>query len=117
MQVPCPQPAVTISLLSDDEVVTVVAFFNDDGQNIEVACATSRPGRGITRALLKKFGHYAFEQTGHRRVTARVEDGNDASLALLHGMGFKDEGKLREASPDGKDIHILGMLREEFRYG
>lgn len=74
-------------------------------------------GRTPIRALTRKMAQYVWDVCGCRRVTTRVDVTN--KLALRHNkiFGFVQEGRLRQASPEGNDVIVFGMLREEYRYG
>ena len=45
------------------------------------------------------------------RLEAEVVDGNEASLKMVKKMGFKEEGRLREAK------FVNGEYRDLLRYG
>ncbi|MXR50505.1 GNAT family N-acetyltransferase [Halovenus sp. WSH3] len=65
-------------------------------------------------ALLTEYG---FSQRGCHRIEARVFEFNDASQALLESLGFREEGRRREATfIDGEyqDILRYGVLAEEW---
>ena len=51
-----------------------------------------------------------------RRVTARVPVANMRARRLVEGAGFVLEGLVRSAGPDGGDVLIYGMLKEECRW-
>ena len=59
-----------------------------------------------------------FDDPATRRLYADVDPDNLASVALLEGLGFQLEGRLREAwdSHIGlRDAMIFGLLRREWR--
>ena len=53
---------------------------------------------------------------GCRRVTGLVHDNNHDARRFDEHLGFKQEGVLRKAAPDGDDMIVYGMLREECRW-
>lgn len=59
---------------------------------------------------------YPFEQLKVRRVTSRTPADNPAALRFVQAIGFKQEGRVRQALAGGVDLIILGMLREECRW-
>ena len=63
------------------------------------------------------MAEYCFKVADCRRITTRVDETN--SLAIRHNklFGFKHEGTLRQASPEGNDVAVFGLLKGEFRYG
>ena len=69
-------------------------------------------GSDSLRAIIK----YGFEQLNLNRIWCEVYSNNKAIDVYRH-IGFKDEGKLRQAVyKDGEylDSYILGMLREDY---
>lgn len=92
---------------------TIVGFDNFlNKSSIEMYVAG---GGGITRRFLRECFRYAFETCGVDRVTAQVDEDNEKALDLDRRLGFVDEGRIRKGK-DGKDILILGMLRDECRW-
>lgn len=106
----------TLALFRDNQPLVVVGFFNYDGINIEGAIAAAEKKRWANRKFIERCFRYVFQENGCRRMTVRVEEGNDEALKLDLGLGFVHEGTLRKASQNGKDVHILGMLKEECRW-
>jgi RimJ/RimL family protein N-acetyltransferase len=83
-----------------------------------VAPDSQRRGYGSEAVAL--LVTYAFEHRRLHRVAARVVAGNDASRALLAGLGFAEEGVHREAEfVDGayRDVYWYGVLAEEWDAG
>lgn len=79
--------------------------------NIEASVAAVSP-RWARRGVLRAVFHYPFEQLECRRVTAIVADHNERSRRFLEGIGFVQEGVMREGSIGG-DAIIYGLLRSE----
>jgi hypothetical protein len=65
--------------------------------------------RMIIQATIKE----AFERFSLRRVSLLVAADNQRLLKAAKQMGFCGEGVIREGNPDGADLHMFGMLREE----
>lgn len=73
--------------------------------------------RGYMREALTALIGCAFQELGLRRLEARVEAGNVASMALLRRLGFTREGVLRERwLNDGQpiDAEVYGLLQREW---
>jgi len=69
--------------------------------------------RGFGRAALGAVIGHAFDQLGLRRLEAACLPSNSASLALLGGCGFQQEGTARQSLyVDGswRDHLVLGLI-------
>jgi [ribosomal protein S5]-alanine N-acetyltransferase len=74
-------------------------------------------GKGLGFAGAKLMLGLAFESLKLERVTAEVNVANTRSLRVLEKLGFKLEGVLRQHETYRGmrgDVHLFGMLREEF---
>lgn len=75
-------------------------------------------GQGYGTEAARLCLRYAFDERNLRRVTARVFEGNDASVRILETLGFREEGRLREHYyVDGAYVDALryGLLEDEYR--
>lgn len=93
---------------------TVFDTFADSSCFMSVAADTSR--NWLTRAYLYHCFAYPFIQCGFRRVNFVVSEHNEPSLRFITSLGAKQEGRLREAGPEGEDFILFGMLRSECRW-
>lgn len=93
--------------------VAVFEHFTEGDCHVHIASDGSR--RWLTREFLAHIFAYPFIQLGQRRVTGLVRSTNYRALEFDLHIGFKVEGRMREAFPDG-DMMILGMLKSECRY-
>ena len=98
-----------------------------DGIDLRVGSAslrlTMRPayrGRGYgTEAILLVLG-MAFDGLGLHRVGAAVPAINARAHSLYENLGFRVEGRLRDAFRDGDgwtDGIVMGLLEDEYRAG
>jgi [ribosomal protein S5]-alanine N-acetyltransferase len=74
-------------------------------------------GRGIMTECLREALRYAFRRMNLNRVEAMVMPGNDASVRVLHKLGFSEEGLLREFGIwKGKpqDLRLFSLLHREW---
>ena len=79
--------------------------------------AAALPGkRWLSKAYLGECFRYPFEQLGCQRVTGLVPGRNEAAQGFDEHLGFVLEGRVRKILPDGDDLIIYGMLREECRW-
>lgn len=107
-----PPEAKFIGRLVDDEIVAVAGIGHWHVYDCELFLASEG---GISRPFVRAVFRYVFEQLGCRRCTARVEAGSGWDEELQR-LGFVREGAMREASPNGADTTILGLLRRECRW-
>jgi ribosomal-protein-alanine N-acetyltransferase len=49
-------------------------------------------GHGLMRQGLRLLLAHAFDDLGLHRIQANIQPGNEASIALVHGAGFRKEG-------------------------
>ncbi|MFT4947255.1 MAG: ribosomal-protein-alanine N-acetyltransferase, partial [Natronomonas sp.] len=103
-----------------DPVGTVGLQFDDGAvRSAELGywIAPDHHGEGYGTEAAALLTGYGFEERGCHRITARVFEFNDASQALLERLGFREEGRQREAHfADGeyRDVRWYGMLAEEW---
>lgn len=74
-------------------------------------------GKGYGTEALKTIINYAFNDMNLHRLEGEVIEYNEASKKILESLGFKEEGRLREAKySKGKywDIIRYGLLRREY---
>lgn len=75
------------------------------------------PGRRwLTREFLYAMCDYPFNFLDCGRVTIPVKADNAECLRFVKHFGFTEEGRLRKAFPDGQDLVILGLLKNECRW-
>jgi RimJ/RimL family protein N-acetyltransferase len=107
----------TAIMLFDAELLLACTVYADyDGGNILMHIASDGSRRWLTRDFLRECFAYPFEQLHCRRVTGLVAASNTAALKFDAHLGFKPEGRMRQAAQDGSDLLILGMLRHECRH-
>lgn len=78
--------------------------------------APEHQGEGYGTEAAERVVEYAFEDLGCNRVIARVYEGNEASARILEGLGFRQEGTLREhgfAGGEYLDCDVYGLLAGE----
>jgi ribosomal-protein-alanine N-acetyltransferase len=77
--------------------------------------------QGIMTEALGAIIEFGFERIGLNRVEAVVMPGNDGSVKLLGGLGFHQEGVLREYENWGDkgcvDLMMFSLLRREYEGG
>ena len=111
-----PEPARFLGASFNGADWAMFAVANYVGYDCEVFFATIGRRTPIM-SLTRKMAEYVFDTMGCRRVTSRVDKINRVAMRHNKAFGMKHEGTLRQASPEGNDVAIFGMLREEYRYG
>ena len=77
-------------------------------------------GRGLMREAVGATLAWGFDQHGLHRVEADADRENHASIRLLRGLGFQDEGVQRERHRvEGAyhDLLLFGLLKREWEAG
>lgn len=103
--------------LDDGRLVGTVTLhaFSLVNRRCEIGYMLSRPlwGRGLMHEALDALIGHVFAHTGLARIGADVDPRNHRSIALLHRLGFRDEG-LRRANyrlyGEVQDSQLLGLL-------
>jgi len=86
-----------------------------NGADMRVVIAADDP-RWCQRRILRELFRYPFEEAGCERLTAVIKDGNQRSLKLCLGLGFKREGILRRGWNGRTNAIVLGMLKSECKW-
>ena len=79
--------------------------------------APDESGRGYATEAAGLCLRHAFDERNLRKVTARVFEGNDASMRVLEKLDFCEEGRLREQYyVDGEYVDCVryGVFEDEF---
>lgn len=74
-------------------------------------------GKGYMKEAMKAIIRYGFEEMKLNRIEAFISPNNTASLKLTRGMGFTEEGTLREhyyKYPQIEDSVCFSMLKSEY---
>lgn len=106
----------------DDAVVgtCTLASVDPTHRRAELGFALSRPywGHGYALEALTRLLDHAFGARHLNRLEADVDPRNTASLRTLTGLGFKQEGYLRERwrmHGEVQDSVLLGLLAGDWR--
>lgn len=105
--------AVAIGVVDGQALVAGIAYsdFTDGNCQIHMAATTPRwAQRGVIRALL----HYPFEQAGMRRVTTLTPHDNARALRFNRGLGFVQEGTIRQLFGPKSHGVVMGLLRRDY---
>lgn len=101
---------------SDGNEIAGIVYNNYRHTNIELQFASEDP-KWATPRTIGLLLSYPFIQLGVPRVTCICNKRNKRIRRFLEGVGFKNEGTIRETlpMPDGKleNAIIYGMIRRE----
>lgn len=108
-----PEMSSAIAIVTANGAGAVV-YDCHDGVNMHMHVAGE--GYWLTREALAEYFGYPFLRAGCRRVTAVIDAKNRKSRKFCERLGFKREGTVRKAMPNGHNAVIYGMLKEECRW-
>jgi [ribosomal protein S5]-alanine N-acetyltransferase len=104
------------------ELVASVSLFDvhaaDRWAELGYALPKAHWGQGYATEAAGALVSWGFSTLGLHRVTAWVVEPNRASVAVLRRLGFRSEGRSREAAARRTgydDLLHFGVLRSEFR--
>lgn len=101
-----------IGLERDGELVAGVIYEQYNTRAIMVHVAIAGP---ITRSFLSAICRYPFDMCKVDKVIASITDSNPRSIRFVTKIGFREEARLRDASPDG-DIVLYTITRPDCKY-
>lgn len=88
--------------------------------NLRLVMRPAYRGRGYGTEAIELVLGLAFDGVGLHRVGLDVLSVNTRAIAIYENVGFRHEGRLRDAYRDGDrwcDSILMGMLEDEFRAG
>ena len=114
-----------IRTLEDDRLVGFVALFSIEWPNSHGWIAVgigdeSDRGKGFGKEAVRLLQRFAFHELGLRRLSLDVIADNLPALGLYRGLGFQEEGRLRErVYRDGRatDLVYMGLLGRDWEKG
>lgn len=113
--------------VSDELIGEIVLYRIDEtsqSASLRMALLPNYRGRGYGREAMFEVLRYAFDgvpgDAGPRlhRVGLQVPSINGRARMLYESLGFREEGRLRDAFPDGDgwaDAVMMGILEDEYR--
>jgi len=108
--------ARAIGVAREGEIAACVVFDQFTTSGCQMAVASDLSRRWLSREFIVRVFTYPFLQLGLRRVGCLVSVDNRPSLKLARGLGFKQEGIIRQAGAQAQDMIAFGMLRKECRF-
>jgi RimJ/RimL family protein N-acetyltransferase len=114
-----PEALVAESLAGDPIGLVVVRIDRPEARSVELSLLVDADhwGQGFGIDMMQTTLEACFDGWGIHRIGVRVEEGNERALALYRRLGFKEEGRLRQAAfCDGRhaDVLLFSLLAEEW---
>lgn len=106
----------TIGLRRGGELVAAAVYEGFNGQNMWAHLCGVPGSRWMTREFLRAGFAYPFLVCGVRRLSGHVNANNLEARRLNEHFGYRQEATLAGAAPDGGDVLIYVMRREDCRY-
>jgi RimJ/RimL family protein N-acetyltransferase len=114
-----PEALIAESLAGDPIGLVVVRVDRPEARSVELSLLVDagywRQGFGMD--MMQTILEACFAGWGVHRIGVRVEEGNERALALHRRLGFKEEGRLRQAAfrdSRHQDVLLLGQLAAEW---
>lgn len=104
-----PEAATAVGLVRNGVIVAGAMFENWNGKSVMVHMTVS--GGRLTREFIGVIFDYAYRQLDCKKVILPVDSTNIKSIAFVQHLGFREEARIRDATPTG-DIIIFTQLRE-----
>ena len=104
----------TVALWHGEQVAAVVGFCNPHYNRVEACWACDIP-RAVTRGAILTMLGFAFIPPWNRHaISATAEKSNKRARRFMEGLGFRQEGVLKEVTPEGGNLLIYALLRSDF---
>lgn len=105
----------SVSLIDDnDEFVAVTVFSSYTGTNLDMHIAARPRSQWATRSYFNAVFELPFKVLEVARVTGLIRAKNLNAQHFAARLGFRWEGYMRKVFPDGEDLVLYGLLREEY---
>ncbi len=108
---------IACGIVLDGELIAGLVYSNyhPDVPSIEMSIASVSP-RWATKTVLRDVFTLPFQQMGVVRAQATVARKNRHARKFIERLGFHYEGMGRRAGPNGVDMALYSMLRDECRW-
>lgn len=103
-----------LGVVSDGELIGGVVYHEYRINDIQISLAATDK-RWLTKALMRSFFLYPFEQLKCERVTSFIPSRNATTRRFCEKIGFTQEGNIRRGFV-GDDCIVYGMLRDECKW-
>ena len=106
----------SIGLRRNGALQAGVVYEGFNGRNIWIHVAAVAGAHWLVRQYLKACFYYPFVLCGVDRVSGYVNASNADARRFDEHLGFKEEARLRGAAPDGGDVILYVMWRDQCRF-
>jgi RimJ/RimL family protein N-acetyltransferase len=101
-----------IGLIKDGKILAGVIYENWNKRT--VFCHIAVEGR-LTKSYLKAIFDYPFNVLNVQKIIVPVVTDNQKSIKLVINMGFVEEARIKDGSPDG-DIIFMTLAKKNCRF-
>ena len=109
-------PHQTIGFVQNDRLIGGLIYHDcRPGRDVWWTLYTTDK-RWCTRKNLRFMFSVAFDYYHCRRISIMTAADNVRCLKLAFRLGFETEGRLRGYGDDGKDVVIMGLLKENTKF-
>jgi RimJ/RimL family protein N-acetyltransferase len=105
-----------IGLRQDGVLVAGVIYEGFNGVNMWMHVAAVPGARWLVRAYLRACFAYPFAVCGVQRVSGYVNASNALARRFNEHLGFRQEARLAGAAPDGGDVIVYVMWKQECKH-
>jgi len=107
---------------TEGDFLGIIRFDQMDGTNksVRVGCdiVPEKRGKGYGTKTFKAILEFCFDHWNMHRLHLCVLENNEVAIKLYKNVGFKEEGRQREAiwrSGEYKDYIVMSILEDEYR--
>jgi L-amino acid N-acyltransferase YncA len=93
---------------------TIAGIIYENWNKRTVFCHLAIEGR-ITRSFLKAIFSYPFEVLNVEKMIASISQDNKKSIKLVTNMGFSEEARIKNGSPEG-DVLFMTLEKKDCRF-
>ncbi len=105
----------TLGIMDEGELIGGAIYHQYTGHMMEISLAAISP-KWCSKKTLRAIFSYPFEQLGVTRMNAICDKKNKKIRKIMERIGFKQEGCLRKALPNGHDAIFYGMINTECKW-
>ncbi len=105
-----------IGLRRGGRLVAGVLYEGFNGRNLWMHVAAEPGARWLVRDYLRACFAYPFLVCGVERISGYVNESNTRARRFNEHLGLREEARLRGAAPDGGDVIIFAMWRQDCRH-